>query len=104
MKHIVGCSFGKDSLAMVIKMREAGMPIDEILYCRIMFNDTISAEYPIHEKWIHEVAIPKLESWGLKVTIVQSEKNILRLLLSKISKRQTNRRSVWFSVTDRRMV
>lgn len=75
MKHIVNCSFGKDSLAMVIKMREAGMPIDEIIYSRIMFDEETSAEYPLHEKWIYEVAIPKLESWGLKVTIVQASTN-----------------------------
>ena len=32
MKHIVSCSFGKDSLAMLLMMLEKQIPIDEVVY------------------------------------------------------------------------
>ncbi|MCL1789894.1 MAG: DNA cytosine methyltransferase [Peptococcaceae bacterium] len=49
MKYIASCSFGKDSIAAIITRLEHGEPIDLALYCRIMFDDTISAELPAHE-------------------------------------------------------
>lgn len=35
MKHVVSCSFGKDSLAMLLMMLEKQMPIDEVVYFNI---------------------------------------------------------------------
>lgn len=35
MKHIVSCSFGKDSLAMLLMMLEKQIPIDEVVYFNI---------------------------------------------------------------------
>lgn len=72
MKKVASCSFGKDSLAAIIVSEEHGVHIDEAIYCRIMFDDQISAELPEHEEFIHEVAIPTLEKrYGIKTTIVQ---------------------------------
>ncbi len=74
MKKIASCSFGKDSLAAIIVSEEHGIHIDEAVYCRIMFDDSISAEPPEHEAFIHEVAIPTLEKqYGIKTTIVQAK-------------------------------
>lgn len=74
MKTIASCSFGKDSIASILVALEHGIKIDEVVYCRCMFTDTISAEYPEHEKFIHEVAIPKLrDEYGLKTVIVESK-------------------------------
>lgn len=73
-KKIASCSFGKDSLAAIIVSEENGVHVDEALYCRIMFNDKISAELPEHEEFIHETAIPLLESrYGIKTSIVQAK-------------------------------
>lgn len=58
MKKIASCSFGKDSLAAIIVSEENGIHIDKAVYCRIMFDNSISAEPPEHEAFIHEVAIP----------------------------------------------
>lgn len=52
MKYIASCSFGKDSLAMLIKIKELGMPLDEVIYCDIKFNDKISGEMPLMAEWI----------------------------------------------------
>lgn len=73
VKLIASCSFGKDSLAAIIVAEEHGHRIDEAVYCRIMFDDKISAELPEHEEFIHMKAIPLLESrYGIKTKIVQS--------------------------------
>ena len=73
-KYIAFCSFGKDSLAAIILRLEHNQPIDEIVYCCIMFNNKISAEFPEHENWIHNHAIPHLKNkYNLKTTIVQSD-------------------------------
>lgn len=72
-KLIASCSFGKDSLAAIIAAEEHGHHIDEAVYCRIMFDDKISAELPEHEDFIHNKAIPLLWSrYGIKTTIVQA--------------------------------
>ena len=69
-KYIASCSFGKDSIAAIICRLERGEPVDGALYCRIMFDDEISAELPEHEEWIHSTAIPMLESrYGVATTI-----------------------------------
>lgn len=48
MKHVAACSFGKDSIATVILAREHNEPLDEVIYCEVMFDDEISGEVPEH--------------------------------------------------------
>jgi hypothetical protein len=73
-RYIASCSFGKDSLSAIICRVEHGEPVDESVYCRVMFDNTISAEYPEHEDWIHSKAIPLLKSrYGISTTIVQGD-------------------------------
>lgn len=84
MKNIASCSFGKDSLAAIITQIKHKKQVDEAIYCRIMFNDEISAELPEHEEWIHCHAIPLLESrYGIKTNIVQAEKNYCQQFYTK---------------------
>lgn len=77
MKHVAACSFGKDSIATVILAREHNEPLDEVIYCEVMFDDEISGEVPEHRQFIYEVAKPLFESWGIKVTILRSEKTYI---------------------------
>lgn len=87
MKYIASCSFGKDSLAAVICRAEHGEPVDEAVYCRIMFDDTTSAELPEHEDWIHSHAIPLLESrYGIKTAVVQAERTYCDYFYSRFQK------------------
>lgn len=72
MKHLVSCSFGKDSMATVILALAYGLPLDAVVYARVMFDKNRSAEPPEHEEFIHNVAIPKLKSWGVDTIIVDS--------------------------------
>lgn len=74
MKYIASCSFGKDSIATILLAKERNEPLDEIVYCEVMFDKDISGELPEHRNFIYNKAIPTFESWGYKVTILHSEK------------------------------
>lgn len=73
MKHIASCSFGKDSLATILLCLEHGEPLDEIIYCEVMFDTDISGEVPEHRDFIYERALPFLERNGIKAVILRSE-------------------------------
>ena len=74
MKYIASCSFGKDSLAMILTIIKHGLPLDEVIYCEVMFDEQISGEYPEHAAFIHNKAIPILElCYGLKVTVLRDK-------------------------------
>ncbi len=62
--HIASCSFGKDSLATILLALEHGEPLDEAVYCEVMFDKRISGEVPEHRAFIYETAIPSWNSWG----------------------------------------
>ena len=71
-KILVSISGGKDSLAALITHIESGGRCDGAIYCRIMFDDETSAEYPEHEDFLFNKCFPTLEGeYGVKTTIVQ---------------------------------
>ena len=74
MKYVASCSFGKDSIATILLAREHNEPLDEIVYCEVMFDKNISAELPEHRDFIYNKAIPLFKSWGYKVTVLRSDK------------------------------
>lgn len=86
MKHVAACSFGKDSIATVILAKEHNEPLDEVIYCEVMFDDEISGEVPEHRQFIYETAKPIFESWGIKVTILRSEKTYVSNFMHVITK------------------
>ena len=87
MKYIASCSFGKDSLAAIVCRAERGQPVDEAVYCRIMFDDETSAELPEHEDWICNHATPLLDSrYGIKTAIVESERSYTDYFYSRYQK------------------
>ena len=87
MKHIAMCSFGKDSMAMLYIMKKYNLPIDMIVYVRIMFDKDTPAEIPEHEKWIEEYAIPKIKKdFGLDVIVLESDKNYVDLFNTEITR------------------
>ena len=87
MKHIVMCSFGKDSMAMLYTMKEHKMPIDEIVYVKILFDDEISAELPEHEEWINNYAIPKIkQDFCIDVKVIQANYTYKDLFYKEITR------------------
>lgn len=77
MKHIASCSFGKDSLATILLALEHGEPLDEVVYCEVMFDTNTSGEIPEHREFIYEKGIPFLDKHGVKVTILRSDMSYL---------------------------
>jgi 3'-phosphoadenosine 5'-phosphosulfate sulfotransferase (PAPS reductase)/FAD synthetase len=67
MKYIASCSFGKDSLAMLIKIKELGMPLDEVIYCEIMFDEEISGETPEMYEFIKKAEKVLKEKFNIEV-------------------------------------
>lgn len=72
MKHIASCSFGKDSMATVLLALEYGEPLDEVVYCEVMFDEYTSGEVPEHRDFILDCGIPFLERNGVKVVTLRS--------------------------------
>ena len=74
MKHIVNFSGGKDSTAMLLKMIEKDMPIDEIIFC-----DT-GKEFP--EMYEH---IEKVEKYiNIPITKLKSMETFDELMFEHI--------------------
>lgn len=78
MRHILSWSGGKDSTAAIIYCHENGIPLDEIIFCEVMYSIKrgISGENPLHLEFIYR-AKELFESWGYKVTILRSDRDFL---------------------------
>lgn len=69
MKHIVSFSGGKDSTAMLLKMLEENMQVDEIIYC-----DTYK-EFPQMYKHIEKIKKYIKEKYNKEITTLKAEKD-----------------------------
>ena len=76
----ISCSFGKDSIASAILALEAGMNVERILYCHVMFDKDISSEMPEQEDFIFNHAIPEFERrYGVETDVVVPELTMVDL-------------------------
>ena len=89
MKHVASCSFGKDSLATILLALMHSEPLDEVVYCEVMFDDAISGEVPEHRDFIYGRAIPFLERNGIKVVVLRSEMTYIRSFYRVLQKGQS---------------
>ena len=71
-KYVASCSFGKDSLAMIIKIKELGLPLDEVIYVDIMFDDNISGETPEMARFIEKAEKILKDKFDITVTHLHS--------------------------------
>lgn len=88
-KHILSCSFGKDSIATALLALQHGEPLDELVYCEVMFNEEISGELPEHNRFIHETAIPYFEQRGIPTRVLRSEKTYLSCFYHVVTRGKT---------------
>ena len=61
MKYIASCSGGKDSVATLLLAKEHGEPLDEVIYCEVMFDKETSGEVPEHRDFIYDKLKPFVE-------------------------------------------
>lgn len=85
-KFIASCSFGKDSLATILLAKEHGEPLDEAVYCEVMFDKGISGEVPEHRDFIYDTAIPALKRMGVKIIVLRSEKTYVELFTGRVTR------------------
>ncbi len=86
VKHIASCSFGKDSLATILLAKEHGEPLDEVVYCEVMFDKGISGEVPEHRDFIYDKGIPALTRMGVEVVVLRAYKTYVDLFTGKITR------------------
>ena len=86
MKYIASCSFGKDSLGAILLALEHREPLDEAVYCEVMFDKTISGEVPEHRDFIYTRGIPALECMGIKVTVIRGKKTYVDLFTGPVTR------------------
>lgn len=85
-KYIASCSFGKDSLATVLLAKKYGEPLDEVVYCEVMFDKGISGEVPEHRDFIYNKAIPVLNRMGVEVVVLRAYQTYVGLFTGKITR------------------
>ncbi|MDR2513884.1 MAG: phosphoadenosine phosphosulfate reductase family protein [Christensenellaceae bacterium] len=76
MKYIASCSFGKDSLAMVLRLIEKGTPLDEV-----MFYDTGMEFKAIYS--IRDAMLPIFAQAGIKYTELKPPNSFLYDMLER---------------------
>ncbi len=76
----------KDSLATVLLAKEHGEPLDEAVYCEVMFDKTISGEVPEHRDFIYNKGIPTLNRMGVEVIVLRAYKTYVDLFTGKITR------------------
>ena len=86
MRYLASCSFGKDSLAAILLAKKHGEPLDEAVYCEVMFDKTISGEVPEHRDFIYTKGIPALERMGIKVTVLRGKTTEVDLFTGRITR------------------
>ena len=86
MKYIASCSFGKDSLAMIIKIKELGLPLDEVIYCDIKFDDNLSGEMPLMAEFIPKAEKILKEKFNIEVKHITAKRNFYEQFYTKKTK------------------
>lgn len=100
--YIASCSFGKDSIATILTALEHQEPLDEVIFCEVMFDEVTSGESPEHIDFIYNVAIPKLYELGVpKITIVRAKKNYLIYFFDTIKKGKSQGKLVGFPLASK---
>lgn len=76
MKYIASCSFGKDSLAMVLMLIERGLPLDEVV-----FYDTGMEFQAIYD--LRDDMLPIFQQHGIKYTTLYPDNHFLYDMLER---------------------
>lgn len=86
-KYIASCSGGKDSVATLILAKEHGEPLDEVVYCEVMFDKETSGEHPEHRAFVYEKVKPFVEGvLGVPFIVLRSEKTYIDVFTHLITK------------------
>lgn len=86
-KYIASCSGGKDSVATLLLAWLHNEPLDEVVYCEVMFSDTVSGEHPLHRNFIYTTLKPWVESsLNIPFTVLRDTDNLTSLFYRKVTR------------------
>ena len=74
-KHIVNFSGGKDSTAMLIRMLEENIQVDEIIFCKVMATPTIGGELPEMYQYINKINNYIKLRYNKEIKVIEQEKS-----------------------------
>lgn len=81
--NIVGLSGGKDSMATCILMNYLEIPYQTVT-AEVWWKENITGENPYHYEFLHEKALPRLESYGVKCNVVRSKTTAYEFMTTPI--------------------
>ncbi len=73
MRYIASCSFGKDSLAMLMTIVEKGLPLDEVIFVDVRYSETQSGMHPVQEEFVTRAEQILKDKWGIEVTHLRGD-------------------------------
>lgn len=89
MKYIASCSGGKDSVATLILAKEHSEPLDEVVYCEVMFDSETSGEIPEHRDFVYQKLKPFVENvLDVPFVVLRSDKTYVDVFSHLIKKGQ----------------
>ena len=74
-KHIVNFSGGKDRTAMLIRMLEENMQVDEIIFCKVMATKEIGGELPEMYEYINKINNYIKLRYNKEIKVIEQEKS-----------------------------
>lgn len=89
MKYIASCSGGKDSVATLLLAKEHGEPLDEVVYCEVMFDSETSGEHPEHRDFVYQKLKPFVEDvLRVPFVVLRANKTYVDVFTHTITKGQ----------------
>ena len=82
-------------MATVILAKKYKEPLDEVVYCEVMFDEETSGEVPEHRDFVYRIAIPRLKRAGIPVHIVRGEKTFVGQFQHRISGEGRSAGKMW---------
>lgn len=97
-EYIASCSGGQDSVATLITAKEHDEPIDEVVYCEVMFDKDVSGEHPEHTEFVYCKLKPFVENeLGVPFRILRSEKTYVDVFTHIITRGENTGRQYGFA-------
>lgn len=81
-KYIASCSFGKDSLAMILLIKKHKLPLDEVLFVEPMYSQQISGICDEQLDFINEAEKILESKYDLKITHLRAKKSFLEQFMT----------------------
>lgn len=99
-KWSISWSGGKDSTATIILCHEYNIPIKEIIYVRMMYDECNPATLPVMTEFVDR-AKATFEDWGYSVRVVNSIKTAKDLMYAKYKRsKKLERNGNYYGITS----